>query len=113
MNGCQYWVPRRPAKDDMERRHCDSSERLANGRCQCQKGGRLTVETPFVGDVVHEEDSHRAPVVRRRDRPEPLLSRRVPLCVTGGHCSQLSLRQTWGTSCQMGRARGRHAQSGA
>lgn len=47
-----------------------------------QEGGRLTVETPFVGDVVHEEDSHRAPVVRRRDRPEPLLSRRVPLCVT-------------------------------
>ena len=68
---------------------------LSNGSAPVSGGGRLTVETPFVGDVVHEEDSHRAPVVRRRDRPEPLLSRRVPLCVTPEHCSQLSLRQTW------------------
>lgn len=41
--------------------------------------GRLTVEAPLVGDVVHEEDSHRAAVVRRRDCPEPFLTRRVPL----------------------------------
>ena len=31
-----------------------------------------------VRDVVHQHDPHRAPVVGRRDRPEPLLTCRVP-----------------------------------
>ena len=36
------------------------------------------VETLLVGDVVHKHDAHGAAVVGRRDRPEPLLTRRVP-----------------------------------
>ena len=36
------------------------------------------VETLLVGDVVHQHDAHGAAVVGRRDRPEPLLTRRVP-----------------------------------
>lgn len=38
-----------------------------------------TVERPLVRDIVHEEDAHRSAVVRRRDGPEPLLARSVPL----------------------------------
>lgn len=41
--------------------------------------GKLTVETPLVRHVVHEENSHRASVVSSRDRPETFLSRRIPL----------------------------------
>ena len=36
------------------------------------------VETLLVGDVVHQHDAHGAAVVGSRDRPEPLLTRRVP-----------------------------------
>ena len=36
------------------------------------------VKALLVGDVVHEHDAHRAPVVGRGDRAEPLLSGRVP-----------------------------------
>ena len=36
------------------------------------------VEALGVGDVVHQHDAHGAAVVGRRDRPEPLLTRRVP-----------------------------------
>ena len=36
------------------------------------------VEALLVRDVVDEHDAHGAPVVGRGDRPEPLLTRRVP-----------------------------------
>ena len=38
-----------------------------------------TVERPLVRHVVHEEDAHGPAVVCRRDRPEPLLARGIPL----------------------------------
>lgn len=37
------------------------------------------VEGLFVGDVIDYDDAVGSPVVRGRDRPEPLLARRVPL----------------------------------
>ena len=43
-----------------------------------RKGRRRTIERPLVCHVVHEQDPHRTPVVRRRDGPEPLLPRSVP-----------------------------------
>lgn len=38
-----------------------------------------TVKRTLVGHVVHEEDAHRAAVIRRRNCPEALLARCIPL----------------------------------
>lgn len=37
-----------------------------------------TVERTLISDIVDQQDSHRTPIVRCRDCPEPFLSRRVP-----------------------------------
>ena len=36
------------------------------------------IEALLIGDVVDQHDAHRAPVVGRGDRAEPLLARGVP-----------------------------------
>jgi hypothetical protein len=37
-----------------------------------------TIETPLIRNVVHQQNAHSTPVIRRCDRAEPLLSCRVP-----------------------------------
>ena len=48
-------------------------------RWELIKRGR-TVERPLVGDVVHEQYTHSAAVIRGSDGPEALLAGSIPLC---------------------------------
>jgi hypothetical protein len=43
-----------------------------------QDKNKLTIETPLVRDIIHEQYTHRASIICRRDRPESFLSSRVP-----------------------------------
>lgn len=43
-----------------------------------KKQDKLTIETPLVRDIIHQQYTHRASIIRRRDRPESFLSSRVP-----------------------------------
>lgn len=43
-----------------------------------QDKDKLTIETPLIRDIIHQQYPHRASIIRRRDRPEPFLSSRVP-----------------------------------
>jgi hypothetical protein len=39
---------------------------------------RRTAEAPLIRNIVHKQNSHGAPVVRRRNGPEALLARGIP-----------------------------------
>ena len=41
-------------------------------------GGKHTVETSLIRNIINQQYAHRAPVVRRRDGPESFLPRGVP-----------------------------------
>ena len=70
--------------------------------------GTRTVERPLVRHVIHEEDTHRSPVVRRGDRPEPLLACSIPL----SHARGRGESQSAVDDKQLSRL-AEHAQSGA
>lgn len=40
--------------------------------------GSLTIERTLIRNIVNQQNPHRAPIIRRRDRPEPLLPGRIP-----------------------------------
>jgi hypothetical protein len=46
--------------------------------CGVLSTGKRTVETPFVGNVVNQQDAHGAPIIRRGNGAESLLTCRVP-----------------------------------
>jgi hypothetical protein len=37
-----------------------------------------TVKALLISNIIHQQNPHRAPIIRRGDRPEPLLTRRIP-----------------------------------
>jgi hypothetical protein len=39
---------------------------------------KRTVEAPLIRNIVHQQNAHSTPVIRRRDGPEALLARSVP-----------------------------------
>jgi len=43
-----------------------------------QDKDKLTIETPLIRDIIHQQYTHRASIIRRRNRPEPFLSSRIP-----------------------------------
>lgn len=40
--------------------------------------GADIVKTPLIRNVINQQNTHCTPIIRRRDRPEPLLARRIP-----------------------------------
>lgn len=46
--------------------------------CGGAQGGKRTVKRPLVRDVVHQQDAHGTPVVRRCDGAKAFLAGRVP-----------------------------------
>jgi len=58
----------------------DKSPNLPDKDLECGRTAQVqhTVKTPLIGNIVDQQNPHCSPVIRRRDRAEPLLPRRIP-----------------------------------
>lgn len=51
------------------------NRRMGKGK---EGGKKRTIKTPLIRNIINEQNAHSTPIIRRRDRPEALLPRRVP-----------------------------------